>query len=75
MLDRLLVVIACSIDVSSGVPDRDDCIAFIEVVGPRSECKERLDEIKLTLPANLVLQSFPECAKDRRQRVQGRYLP
>lgn len=70
--DLLLIVLVCDVTVLDRVTDRDACAAHIEVVANRRECHERLDEIKLTLPANLRIASFPECARDRRERVAGR---
>lgn len=78
MLDLLLIVLVCDNTPpppNTGVTERDVCAAHIEVVASRSECHERLEQIRLTLPANLRIASYPECARDRRERVRGRYVP
>jgi hypothetical protein len=60
--DLVLEVLVCAVDPASRTIDcREAMVKVCEVVAHVGECGERLREIKLTLPANLGLASFPEC--------------
>lgn len=59
--DLVLSVLVCAVDPASRAIDTSECVHVCEVVASPAECAERMREIKLTLPANLSLASFPEC--------------
>jgi hypothetical protein len=59
--EMVLSVLACVIEPGSLQIDRSSCVHVCEVVAHAGECAERLQEIRLVLPANMRLASFPEC--------------
>lgn len=60
--DLVLEVLVCAVDPSTRAINCEEAkVKVCEVVASVAECAERVREIKLTLPANLTLASFPEC--------------
>lgn len=55
----VLVVLACTADAP---PQQRDCVVVVDEVPSVAECRARLAEIKLTLPAGIAL-GFPECTR------------
>lgn len=64
--DLVLSVLVCAVDPASRAIDTSECVHVCEVVASPAECAERMREIRLTLPANLALGSYPECFRPRR---------
>jgi hypothetical protein len=58
--ELVVSVLVCTLAPGGGI-DRSDCVHVCEVVASVGECKDRVTEIRLTLPANMTLASFPEC--------------
>lgn len=63
-LGATLLLLVCGYDDSRGQWTRD-CVAWREHVASVAECKERADEIRRVLPANMRA-GFPECVRERR---------
>ena len=59
----VLLMLVCGFDAARGQWTQD-CIAWREHVASVAECKERADEIRRVLPANMRA-SFPECVRER----------
>lgn len=64
--DLVLEFLVCVFDPSTRTIDATTCVRVCEVVAHAPECAERFREVKLTLPANLTIGSFPECWRPRR---------
>jgi len=63
VIPAVLIVLVCAFDDAKGQWTRD-CVAWREHVATVAECKERADEIRRTLPANMRA-GFPECVRER----------
>lgn len=60
----ILLMLVCGYDDAKDSWTRD-CVAWREHVASVVECRERANEIRRTLPANLRA-NFPECVRERK---------
>lgn len=62
----VLLILVCGFDDARGQWTQD-CVAWREHVASVAECKERADEIRRVIPANMRA-GFPECFRDAAKR-------